>query len=87
MPSVADVSGIGRTTSATSYVMISYGPGTGLFTDVVLQSLMSYPDMITGASATDVNSDGKMDLVLTKMSGAMATWYGDGARNFSMTPP
>jgi FG-GAP-like repeat len=84
---LGDVSGIGHTTTAIPYVLVSWGLGNGLFTDVGLNAANSYPDEDSNVSAADVNSDGKMDLIVTHQSGTTTTSYGDGARNFSTTPP
>jgi hypothetical protein len=83
--------GLGGTTVA--YVGISYGKGNGAFdAAVVVEGTQTAVDpgalyaAIIDVTVSDVNVDGKLDVVFKTKSGTK-TLYGDGAGNFSPTPP
>jgi hypothetical protein len=65
-------------------VYIAYGNGDGTFN----QTTPKVPGTEGAVSAkpADVNSDGKLDLVVSFLCGT-ATFYGDGTGQFSTTAP
>jgi hypothetical protein len=70
--------------TVTSYVAISFGAGGGSFTGTAVT--VSGTDGATGVSVQDINSDGKLDLLVTLPAGP-TPFYGDGAGSFSTTAP
>jgi hypothetical protein len=84
--------GLGGTPAPVAYVGISYGKGNGAFDAIVpVEGTQIAVDMNFYANAidvtvSDVNVDGKLDVVFKTKAGTK-TLYGDGAGNFSPTPP
>lgn len=67
------------------YVGVSYGKGNGTFDAIVA---IAGTEGAATASVKDANDDGELDVLFTLAAGSPSkTLYGDGAGNFSATPP
>ena len=65
-----------------SYVVVSFGTGTGGFSTTRIAGT----DGVTNLSVGDANTDGKPDLLVT-LPGGTTPFYGNGAGQFSTTAP
>ena len=79
------------TTDERSSIVVAFGTGDGKFSSAITSPIAFPTYGQDSVSVADPNGDGKLDLLVSSYTvdaGTQAqTYYGDGAGNFSTTPP